>query len=245
MPIGTVFVNPVTYTLDTIKQLWLHSLGIFVMMANEFISNTDMEVMHREADFPNSRTPFRDTEPSGRRGVEDSLGLLQLDDSSTSILPDRQETGSLGGGLVYILPDTTAPLVFQPETGSSHRGNRCLHSGLEPTLGICQSSMVSVIDYTSNDSMREGHSGSGGTYKEDATMVSSPIPIVGWVSSPDYNARECGHITNSGGAHYANRSSYLSRPYGHYPATVPIRRAFRRSLKITGVLMEKQDQVNI
>ena len=176
-------------------------------MADEFISNTDMEVVHREVDFPNSRTPSRGTEPSGRRGVKDNLRPLRLDDSSTSILQDIQETGSIGGGLVCILPDTPAPLVFQLETGSSRRGNRCLHSGLEPTLGICQPSMVSVIDYTSKDPMRESHSGSSYTYMEDTTMVSSPTPIIERVSSPDPNARECGHITNSGGVYHANRST--------------------------------------
>ena len=45
--------------------------------------------------------------------------------------------------------------------------------------------MVSVIDYTSKDPTRESHSGSGGTYMEDATMVSSPTPIIERVSSPD------------------------------------------------------------
>ena len=62
-------------------------------MAVEFISNTDMEVVQREADFPNSRTPSGGAEPSGRQGVEDSAGPLRLDDSSTLILPDTQETG--------------------------------------------------------------------------------------------------------------------------------------------------------
>ena len=42
------------------KPLWGDSL-----MADEFISNTDMEMVHREADFPNCRTPSRGTEPSG------------------------------------------------------------------------------------------------------------------------------------------------------------------------------------
>ena len=53
----------------------------------------------------------------------------------------------------------------------------------------------------------EGHGGSGGTCMEGATVVSSPTPTVERVSSPDSNARECGHITYSGGVHHANRST--------------------------------------
>ena len=45
-----------------------------------------MEVVHRTADIPNSRASSRGNEPSCRPGIEDSQGLLQLDDSPTYIL---------------------------------------------------------------------------------------------------------------------------------------------------------------
>ena len=45
-------------------------------MADEFISNTDMEVVHREADFPDSRTPSRGTEPSGQTRSRGQSGTV-------------------------------------------------------------------------------------------------------------------------------------------------------------------------
>ena len=90
-----------------------------------------MEVVHRMADTPNSRASSRSNEPGCRRGIEDSQGSVQLDDSPTHILADREEVGSFRNRPVCIPSDAPAFSIFQLEIGSSSGSHRCFDSGLE------------------------------------------------------------------------------------------------------------------
>ena len=188
------------------KSLWRDPL-----MANESLSHTDMEVVYRSENIPNSRAPSRDNESSSRQGVKDSERPLRLDDPSTSICTDREEDGTSRSGHVCIPSNTSASTLLQLEARSSGRGNRCFQSGLESVSGICKPSMVSTLAYAGEDSTGEGQSSFGSTNVEDTTMVSSASPTAEGNSTPDPNTRECCDFTNAGGVHNAIRSTTVGR----------------------------------
>ena len=188
------------------KPLWRNSL-----MANELPSCADMEVVYRAPDISDSRAPSRSDESSSRRRIKDSARSLRLDASPSTVLTDREESGSPRGGHVCIPPDAPASTLFQLETGSGSGSNGCLHSGLESVSRVCKSPVVSPLAYSGKNSAGEGQSGLGGTTVEDTAVVSPPTSIADWNSSSDSSTTGCGDFTNTGGVHNASRSATAGR----------------------------------
>ena len=81
-------------------------------MANECSDNGNMEVVHRSSNLSDSRTPPRSGESSGRYGVTDGQGSLQLNASSSTVFTNREEDGPTGSGHVCISSDTPTPSVL-------------------------------------------------------------------------------------------------------------------------------------
>ena len=180
------------------ESSWENSLT-----ANEFASSADMEVVHRAAYIPNSRASSRSNEPGCRWGIKDSQGPMQLDDSPTHNLADREEFGSFRNRPVCILSHTPGSLLFQLKFKSSRRSHRCFHSGWGSSSGICRSSMVSITGHISKESAVQSQGGPCNTHVKDTTVVSSSSSVAEWVSSVDPNAREFSDLTNPGGVHHA------------------------------------------
>ena len=99
---------------------------------HECTGNGSMEMVHRETDLPDSRTPTRSEQPHCRHRVQNCEGQVRLDDSSSSVLADQQEIWPTGS-------DPPTGSLLQLEARPSSRGNGCFHSELEPISGLCQS----------------------------------------------------------------------------------------------------------
>jgi len=59
-----------------------------------------------------------------------------LDDSSSSLLPDKQEVWPTGSGPICISPDPPTGLLLQLEARSSSRGNRYFHQSWSQFQGF-------------------------------------------------------------------------------------------------------------
>ena len=188
------------------KPLWGDSL-----MANESLSNTDMEMVLRTSDIPDSRAPPRINESGSRPGIKDSEGPLRLDATPTTVFADRGEDGTTGGGHVCIPANTSTSTVFQLETRPSSRSDGRIHPRLESISGVCESSMVSSFAYISEDSTGESQSGPGGPTMEDSTMVSSSSSSTSGNPPADSNTTGHSNLTNTGRVHNANRGATISR----------------------------------
>ena len=188
------------------KSLWGDSL-----MADESLSHTDMEVVHRAPDIFDGRASPRGVESGSGRGVKNHQGPLQLDAPPTFVLTDQGKDGSPRSGHVCISSHTPTPTVLQLEAGPSSGSNRCVCSRLESFSGVCEPSVVPPPTYTYKDSTGESQSGPGGSNMEDTTMVPSPSTTTMRISTSDSTATGCCDLTNSGGIHHAAGGTTISR----------------------------------
>ena len=76
-------------------------------------------MVHRETDFPNSRAPTRSEQLHCRHRVQNCERQLQLDDSSSFVLPDQQEIQHAGSGSICILADPPTGLLLQLEAAEA------------------------------------------------------------------------------------------------------------------------------
>ena len=157
-------------------------------MADESLSHTDMEVVHRAPDIFDGRASPRGVESGSGRGVKNHQGPLRLDALPTFVLTDRGKDGSPRSGHVCISSHTPTPTVLQLEAGPSSGSNRCVCSRLESFSGVCEPSVVPPPTYTYKDSTGESQSGPGGSNMEDTTMVPSPSTTTMRISTSDSTA---------------------------------------------------------
>ena len=188
------------------KSLWGNSL-----MADESLSQGDMEVVHRAPDILDGRASPRGVESRSRRGVKNNKRSLRLDATPTFVLTDQGEDGSPRSGHVCISSHTPTPTLLQLEAGPSSGSNRCICSRLESFSGVCKPSVVPPPAYTCEDSTGESQSGPSGSNMEDTTMVPSPSTTTVRISTSDSITTGCCDLTNSGGIHNAGGSTAISR----------------------------------
>ena len=178
---------------------------------HEFISHSDMEVVHRTEDLSYCGAPSGQVEPGGRHRVTDSQGPLRLDDPSRPVCPDPESSGTITDRLVCFPSNSPVTSILQLEAGSSSGSNRRFHSELTPSARICEPPMVPPPSYTGQDSTGLGISSVSGPLVEDTTLVPNPPPTAERVPITDSNTRQHSDISNSGGIHHAIRGTTVGR----------------------------------
>ena len=178
---------------------------------HEFISHSDIEVVHRTEDVSYCGAPSGKVEPGGRHRVTDSQGPLRLDDPSRPVCPDPESGGTIRDRLVCYPSNSPVTSILQLEAGSSSGSNRRFHSELAPSARICEPPMVPPPSYTGQDLTGPGTSSVGGPLVEDTTLVPNPPPTAERVPITDSNTRQHIDISNSGGIHHAIRGTTVGR----------------------------------
>jgi len=112
--------------------------GRNTLKAHEYTSYPNMEVVHRPSDRPHSGTPSGQNEPSSRHRIMNSPQSLRLDAASGIICSDPRSSGPSGDRSICVLSNSSTSMLLQLEARPGSRGNRRVHSELEPALGICE-----------------------------------------------------------------------------------------------------------
>ena len=172
----------------------------------EINCSSTVEMMPGSVYFPNSRASPRQEQSSCRRRIQSSERLLRLDDSPRDIRLNTSRDGSSRCGSVCFSSDLPTTLLLQLELGSSGRSHRCLHSGLESTPRLCESSLV----LTSADTVQDSAQGSFDcTSMENVTMIPATTAIT--MQHFSFATHGLGQgdssVTNTEGLHNANGSS--------------------------------------
>ena len=113
-----------------------------------------MEMVHRPSDRPHSGTPSRLNESSSRHRITNSLRSLRLDATSGFICSDPGSSGPSGDRSICVPSDSSTSMLLQLEAGPGSRGNRHVHSELEPAAGICKPPVVSPVSYAGENPTR-------------------------------------------------------------------------------------------
>ena len=120
-----------------------------------------------------SPTYSRGDQSSGRCRVQSDRESPILEAVTNSFSEDQCHVGSTGGGSVCIMPVLSAELVLQLEARYTSRSNRCFSTGLGPSEGLCQPSLVSDRESSQASESPAGSGGSSGPSVEGSAMVSS------------------------------------------------------------------------
>ena len=109
----------------------------------------------------------------GRRRVQNLEGSNRLEAQPSNIQSNKSEPGSPGSGPVCFPSVHSASVVFQLETTTNGRGNRCLQSTVGKSKRLCESSMVSDRQGSVTSEEPTSLSDPAGSSLEGPTMVPS------------------------------------------------------------------------
>ena len=136
----------------------------------------NMGVVSRETDIIAGRASARNPQHGSRYRIQSNEGSMRLDDQPICIPTNPAGNGSLPNRPICITTDQTTDSVLQLETRPRGRGNRCLHTELGTSEGLCQPSLVS--DLSLSEQSKEGRSQTGDS--DASVAVPAMVPSTTW-----------------------------------------------------------------
>ena len=163
-----------------------YSRGVYQQPGGHSVESTDgtsernLVVGPEQRHFPESPTYPRGVQHSGGCRIANPAGSLRLEALPSHLPGDLQSIWFSGSGPVCLQADTSGSPLLQLEARSSGRSSGCLSTGLGPTEGVCQPSLVPYRQSIGSSSSSASSAPSGSTSVEGSDLVSSaPGDVMG------------------------------------------------------------------
>ena len=175
----------------------------------------DLGLVPKSRDYTDSRTSPRAGQYNSRPGVKDQSRPERLETQFISVPSSRAIDGSAGSGPLCNTSHSTPPLLLQLAARSGGGGNRCLHTELGSTQGLCQPSLVPYPQVFGTSSSTGSENSADNSLVDYSTLVPSssgnarglPLPSSQHPRSSNSPSGETVH--NGSGSPTVNRMAHL------------------------------------
>ena len=176
-----------------------------------------LDVVPRERDYSVCPTLTREGQHYSRPRVEGDERPLRLDVEPGCLPQDCRSFSQPQCRSICFSPDIPAPTFLQLETGPDGRGNRCLYSGLEHGVRLCQPPMEPDREGTVQSGGTRGGGGACSTHMALAAMVPQTSQSASLHTTQDYASGKP-NDRSSGGLSIRNQapSSHVAYLRQHY-----------------------------
>ena len=149
--------------------------GIYQIQKSVQSNDRPVEILPRQQNNADSRTPARDTEHNSRQGVQDVQRLKQLDVKQGNLRNDNEPVRTSRNRSVCRQNKPPTKEVYQLETRSHSSQNGCVHGEMERIPGVCVPTNLSDREMSGQSTCRTYELDHNYAYLARPTMVCNSV----------------------------------------------------------------------